>query len=441
MRSLYVLTAYIWCCALIGTPALAEKKLTTNELKPQSKDPSAKNAVSLAMAIAQALQASSRLKASDAQIGASLGGRQQSALLPNPILGIQVENFAGGGRYGGFKNSEITYGITQMIEIGGKRRERIAASDQSIAQSRHEHEAERLDIIRDVSVAYANAVMADDMMFLSREQKNQAQKLLNEVEWRVRASRESLLQKSMAEINVANVSFAFEKAVRERQHALHVLSSLWGGDEHSLVLDKTEHLTPSEPPTENWLVSELSKNPSFKRMQAEKNRRSSLYQLEKANAFPDLHINIGLRDLRANTELAVVAGLSIPIPLFNRNQGNVARARSEMIAAEGHEQTSAIRLQGQGFEALENMINAYRKVEAIKNTILPSAERAFAISHQGYLTSKYSYVEVLNAERTLFDTKVQNAVALNEYYRAQAEIERLTASRLTGGFTQETSHE
>lgn len=390
--------------------------------------PVAAGTLTLKQAIDKAIQSAPRLQSAGAALAASKGEQVQAGMLPNPEIGLEAENFAGKGQYRGFDSAEVTLGVSQTIELGGKRGSRQAAAAQGLALRGFDYEAEKLDLIRDVTIAYAEAVAAQEDLKLAGEQKELAADLLKEVNERVSAAREPLVQRSKTEITAATSRFAHERAEREFTHAQHVLASLWGGHHETYTLDRESFFQVSPPKTEAEVEAALGLNPNLKRWEAEKARSAALLELEKAQSVPDPRISVGVRDYRQNDAQALVAGISIPIPVFNRNQGSIERARQEVVKAEKDAAASTISVQNAAFQANEDMINGYRQAENLKSTILPAAEKAYRLSREGYRQGRFAYLEVLDSQRTLFEARTQYIAALKDYHKARAEIERFTAA-------------
>lgn len=444
MRLPYLLSATILSASLISHPgyaqdnpaadtppaAASESAAPVAVAAPEAKKdaaPYVASGVNLQTAIDRALQNSPRIKSAAASVLATEGVRSQSDAWMNPEIGFQAENFSGDGRYKGIDSAEITYGVTQVIEVGGKRSGRRAVAEQGVALSRHDQVLTRINVVRDATVAYTNAVAAQEMLTLAEEQKETAGGLYQEVGERVDAAREPLIQKSKAQITVSTAKFAHERAERELGHAKHVLSNMWGGHEANFPLDTSDFFVLTPPMAEAEAETKMDKNPAYTRMESNFAKMQAQYELEKSNAIPDPRINVGVRDLRDTGDQAFIAGISIPIPVFNQNSGNIERARQEVSKAESDTQAVRLAMINELHEALETQLNAYRNADNLKKSILPSAEKAFSLSRQGYRTGKFPYLEVLDAQRTLFDVKEQYIAALKEYHIAKAEVDRLTA--------------
>ncbi len=457
MRLSYLLSATILSASLLSLPTYAQDTPATDTppaaaeavAPPADAVPDAKAAptppatfgVNLQTAIDRALQNSPRIKSANAAVLATEGTRSQSDAWRNPEVGVLAENVGGGGRYSGMSSGEITYSVSQTIEVGGKRSGRRAVAEQGVALSRHNQTLTQINVVRDATVAYANAVAAQEMLKLAEEQKETAGGLYREVGERVDAAREPLIQKSKAQITVSTAAFAHERAERELGHAKHVLSNMWGSHDDSFPLDTSDFFVLTPPITEADAEAKMEKNPGYTRMESNFAKMQAQYELEKSNAIPDPSFNAGVRDLRDTGDQAFIVGVSIPIPVFNMNRGNIERARQEVSQAESDKQAVKLAMINELHEALETQLNAYRNADNLKNSILPSAEKAFSLSRQGYRAGKFPYLEVLDAQRTLFDVKEQYIAALKEYHVAKAEVDKLTAGITEPGVTSGVENE
>jgi cobalt-zinc-cadmium efflux system outer membrane protein len=420
------------CAALLFAPAAYGKKTS-----PSASDP---EKLTMEDAIQKTLAASPRLASAEEDVRASEGARMQAGLRPNPEASLQTENFVGSGEYGGVDRSETTLGLSQVIERGGKRMGRMAVAERETAISRFGQAMERLETIRDVAVAYASAAAAQETLKLTAEQKDLANDLFKEAVARVNAAREPLIRKSKAEIAVSAAGFAHERATRELSHAKHALANLWGGHDDRFRIDEKDFFLLTPPMTEAEAEGRMKRHPELGRYRADQGRMEARYALEKMQSVPDLRVHVGLRDFRESGDRAWIAGVSVPIPAFNRNQGNIEKARHEAAKAESDAQAAALAMTARLHEALEAQTNAYRLANLLKTSILPAAEKTFALSRQGYRSGKFPYLEVLDAERTLFEAKERHIVALKEYRLAKAEAEFLTARHAEIEATREEAH-
>lgn len=390
--------------------------------------PAAGDIITLNAAIETALSGSARLKAADSAVLASKGEQLQAGLRPNPEAGVEAENVAGQGPYDGMDSAEITFGVSQQFEIGGKRSARRAAATQGLEIASLEYKATRLDLIRDVTIAYADAVAAQEEVKLAGEQKKLAGEVLESVSKRVSAAAEPLIQKSKAEVALATSGIALNRALRELEITKKTLASFWGREDVLYSLDASDFLAVQPPAPLLDADARLAASPEIARLDAMAARARALLDLERANAIPDPTLSAGVREFRETRDQAFMLGVSLPIPVWNRNQGNIAKALHEANMSGHDKQAMLLEMNNALTRATQEMQSAYSEAENLKGVILPAAEKAFALSRQGYQAGRFPYLEVLDAQRTLFEARSQRNAALKNYHTRRAEVERLTAA-------------
>ena len=128
---------------------------------------------------------------------------------------------------------------------------------------------------------------------------------------------------------------------------------------------------------------------------------------------------------------AFVAGVSLPIPVFNANRGNIEKARNDIARVEQENKDKTLLLSASLTQVRQQMDNAYLRAQTLKKEVLPSAQQAFKLAREGYGLGRFAYLEVLDAQRSLFVVKQQHITALKDYHIAKAQLERLTAVHLS----------
>lgn len=438
-----------YICVLCATAVL---NVTGGALPSIAKEPKAKvptyeesaqnlEIITLSNAIDKSLQASPRLQSAKAGLGAAKGAEQQAGYWANPEISVEAENIAGQKQYEGFESAEVTYGVSQQIEIGGKRSARKNIANKGYTLAELELESTRLNLIRNVMVAYADSVAAQEQVKLAREQKKLAAEVLESVKQRVDAAADPLYQKSKADVAYSTSLIALDKAEREYNVAKSKLSALWGEENTFFNLNSTDFFEISAPDELESINESLKNNPDYLRGDAEFDRSKAELNLEKANAIPDPKINVGVRDFRDGGDQAFVVGVSLPIPVLNRNQGNIAKVQHEMARTSANRQAERIDLATSLNSNWQELQNAYKQAKSLKSSIIPSAEKAFTLARQGYRAGKFPYLEVLDAQRTLSETREQYITTLKQYHSNRAEVERLTAKYMANNTKQGANHE
>lgn len=383
--------------------------------------------LSLDEAIGMALGNSPRIQGVDAGILAAKGERRQASAFPNPSLGMDVENIGGTGSYNGADSAEITIGASQLVELGGKRSARMAIADAGQDIAAYDQTTTQLDLIRDVKVAFTNAVAAQEQVIIAEQQVGLANDVLNTVTKRVDAAAEPVIQKNKARVSLSNAQIAYEKAKREKTATAKNLFNLWGATPSDIPLAKEQFYTIAKPKANTQIEDVLIGSVDHKRQIAAVNQAKSVIDLEKANAVPDPSFNVGVRELRQNNDQAFVVGFSVPLPVFNINGGNIAKARAEAVRADADRRDLLLDKRDKFNDYTQQLESSYVAASAIKNEVLPQAEEAFSQAKRGYNAGKFAYLEVLDAQRTLVETKQSYIESLQQYQIGKVELERLTA--------------
>jgi cobalt-zinc-cadmium efflux system outer membrane protein len=396
-------------------------------------------AVKLEQAIIAALKKSPVLGASLARVEAATASRSQAGALPNPTLSIEADNIY--GDYDGLDDAEITYGVSQMVELPGKRGSRIRLADAAATKSHYANDATRLDLIRDVTIAYTEMAIAQEDVTLLGEEYDLASEVRNSVAAKVEAGKEPPIQKNKSEIALSTSQIALERAHRTLYAKKQTLYALMGGHagDFSVDLESLPAITPPQP-LESYRTR-LLQTPDAQSLNADIHQAQAELSLERANAMPDPTFNVGLKDMREDNTQALVAGVSFPLPVFNINRAGVARAGHELNAAKLDQHSTQLLLDTTLTAAYSALSNAYNEALTLEDSVLPGAEEAFHFAREGYEAGKFDYLEVLDAQRTLFDARRQFNTAILDYHRERAVIERMTAAHAEQHPAKESHHD
>jgi outer membrane protein, heavy metal efflux system len=175
------------------------------------------------------------------------------------------------------------------------------------------------------------------------------------------------------------------------------------------------------------LVGRLARNPRVARFAAERGRRSAMLAGEHAATIPDVRLRGGVRQQEATDSTGFVAGFSVPLPLFNRNQGAIRAAREILAKTDADEAAALASVRNELTNAYQALLAARTSLELLRSTVLPGAREAMTGVNEGFQLGRYSYLEVLDAQRTLNSAQSQFLGALANYHKALAAIEAITA--------------
>lgn len=376
-------------------------------------------------AIAAALRRSPDLGAAEAGVAASRGNLTQAGLLPNPALGATAENIAGSGAYRGTRAAETTYELAQRVEVGGQRGARIGVARTEIALAGRDLAATRLDLVRAARQAYAEAIATRRAARITADGVRLAEEVLRIARERVDAGREPLLQQRRAEVSLSTAAIARSRAEREAEVARRALAVLLAASE--VELGPSDRWFDDIGPTpSSRMPTDPAANPDFARWQDEIARSNAALALERRRAIPDLTVGAGVRRFSDTNDTAMVLNLSVPLPVFDRNQGNIARAGAELARTQRIAELNQRALGAALTDAGQRLETAWREADSLRRVVVPGAEQAFGFAREGYAAGKFSFLEVLDAQRTLFEARAQLNATLREVHLRRAEADRLS---------------
>lgn len=383
--------------------------------------------LTLEQAVNQALQTSPVLAASGSRSNAASAAMSGAGALPNPEISIEAENIFGDGPYEGTDAGEVTYGISQLIELSGKRSGRVQIAEAEKKRMNYSYDSKRLDLIRDVSIAYAEIIAAERELTILTDEHELVTSVRDSVSAKVTAGKVPPIQKNKAEIELSASDIALDRMKRLLVAKQSALTTLMGETARDVQVSASSLPALAEPEALEVYKSRVFDGPDLQGLEADIEQARSQVSFEKANAIPDPTLAVGIRQFREDDNQAIVAGVSFPFPVFNLNRAGIERAGHEVSAARLEHQSAQLSIENQLVEVYGDLINGYRTVKALETTVLPGAEEAFSVAREGYNAGKFEYLEVLDAQRTLFEARKEHNSALLDYYRQKAILDRLTA--------------
>ncbi|NQE65326.1 MULTISPECIES: TolC family protein [unclassified Caulobacter] len=378
--------------------------------------------LTLSAATARAQSQSPLVTAAEATVRAAEGRARQAGLIPNPEAGLQTENVAGSGQYSGFGVAETTATISQRLELGGKRRTRVAAATAEVDAARIGFIIAKADLTRDVSVRYAQAIAAEDRLILARETAERAQGLSRVAGTLVEAGREPPLRAMRAEAASREAAAAVVTAEADAAAARRALATLWGEADDAVELTREAPIAEPAPG-----LIDPAETLDVRLARAERETARAVIDRERAIGRPDVTVQAGVRRFEQTGDSALIVGFTAPIPISNRNQGTVAAARADATAAEARERlalANSVRAVRDG-EASLRAANA--RLEALETKIVPQAQTAVDLARSGFEAGKFSLLDVLDAQTALTTARTDLIAARLERAQALAALERAAA--------------
>lgn len=392
-----------------GAALFVDRQMRSSDI---STDP-----LTLEQAISMTLLTSPELRSAIQGLLITESAREQAGLVPNPELSMLREGMSAANR-------TDTVQISQALETGGKRGARIRLADRDHALAQAEVGVTRAELRAGVTAAYLEALTAQEHVTLAQESLSLASKAANAAGRRVAAGKISPLEHTRSSVAEAGARLELSQALSDAVLARRRLAAFWGStqlDERSLV---TPDINLAAIPALSALQARLDISPQMQRARMQIAREEAQVRLARADGIPDLTLTVGnKKESQSNTSQTIV-GLSIPLPLFNRNQGNLLAALRRVDKAKTDAEVEYLKATQALAETHQRTLVLQEQLESMRKEILPAAQRAFDAAVTGFELGKFGFIDVLDAQRTLFQSRAQYLSTLSARYRALAELER-----------------
>lgn len=382
--------------------------------------------VTMQKAVLLALSKNFKLMASSQEVGARDAAVLQKRLLPNPKLAVEVENILGDNQFRDYEQAETTIWLSQRVELGGKRSKRTLVATLGRDLAEWDYTAKKQDTVTETTKAFIDVLAAQELVRLTEEIVRLARQSFETAAARVEAGKASPIDETKASAALSMTQIEHRRSQRFLNVTRKRLAAMWG---NSIPLfTRAEGRLEEEISLASYddLVRRVSANPDIARWSTTIKQRGAALQLEKAGRIPDPVFAVGVRQFNVSDDTAYVAGMTIPLPLFNRNQGSVREAVNRLAKAEEEQKDAVVRTRTALSETYEMLSNALHEASTLKSDVLPALQGAFSAIQEGYRYGKFGYLDVLDAQRTLFKSKIRHVEALAAYRKAAADMERLT---------------
>lgn len=374
--------------------------------------------ITLEEAIAMALEAAPLLKANEAEIAAARASRVQAGVKPNPSVTVEAENFVGTGPYNVLGQAEISGMYSQPIERGGKRDARISLAERDIGVAQASGQVTRLDLAAAVERAFIDIQIADAVLKIAEYRLDTERGIEREALRRVRGYKDPLFVETRAAARVAQAQIDVDQAEAKARATRNALASFWAGSGDSLEV--AGEFLP-------YLPTELRLAPADLALaEAETARAGAVVAVEQSKRVQDYTVSGGARFLRGTNDVALVAGFTIPLGRFDKNQGNIERAHAERLRAELTAEANRLERLRRLASLRADADAARTRADAIMAEVYPRTTKTLAQVREGYNRGGFTFRDVQDAADAILAVQDQWLAAMIQYRDTQTEIDRLT---------------
>jgi cobalt-zinc-cadmium efflux system outer membrane protein len=382
--------------------------------------------LNLDQAVSRALAGNPELALAGHRHAAAVGRVTQAGLRPNPSLTLEMENLLGTGTYEGVDLAETTLSVAWVLERG-KRSRRVAAAEAGLASVDVEGEIQRLEVAAASTEAFLKVLLDQQRLRQTGEAVRLAEEAVKAVQARVRAGRSPAADLARAEADRAWLALAQEDVQHELLVSRRMLAATWG----SLEADFTRAVGDlyALPPVDAFeaLLARLEESPWINQYLTEQRLRDAEVALADAESKQSWQVQAGVRYFSLSDDAALVAAISLPLAVSQRNQGRRMEARAQAAMTTERRVATRVRIEATLFRLHEQLVYNVHRFEAIRDDVLPRTRTVLADARRAYEQGRYGYSDLRQAQIRKLEAE---AALLREAY--DAHVNRTGIERLTG---------
>ena len=421
-KGLLIALAWVFSChSSIATEVSASGSAVLASQEP---------ALSWQDAITRTLAENPSLKALGYQLSAQAGRVQQAGLKPNPELALSLEDALGSGDFKGMDKTETSVTISWVLE-GSVRNQRVKAAEARTSVLEVEQDIQRIDAAATTARIYITALALQTRLEQTDEATTLARNVLKVIDARVKAGKAPSAEAARAKVDLSRRLLAHEDVEHEFAVALRQLSAQWGAKEVGFAQVRGNIFTLPEATPYSELQRKLNENPRLDYFVTSERWEESQLALAKAQTQAQWRVSAGVKHLSATNDQALLAGLSVPLNVFDRQQGRMAEARANMELNRAEGEAERVRLDAAIFGLHQELLHSLHIIKSYRKDILPSLESALDDTRRAYDLGRYSYLEWQAVQREFLEAKSTLVEACVAAHLKAIEIERLTGVALT----------
>jgi cobalt-zinc-cadmium efflux system outer membrane protein len=386
--------------------------------------------INLRDAFEAVMQSNPRLRSFQFREDALRGSRESADLNPPLRANGGIEEFLGTGNLQDFSVTELNIGLSQVIELGGKRQARLGVANQRIDLLEAEQRVVELDLLGETIQRFLDVASAQQLVELQQRATEIANQTIELLEPLVAAGRSPQLEQDRAEAARIRAEAAEARAVALFDSARIRLSSMWAISEPQFDAVDANLLTVGNPGSLQTLLSNLASNPNVAIYASEERLREA--ELQQANTLKQSNVewSAGVRHLRELNDTAFTLGVSMPLFAESRAQGQIREARANLQEVEARRAVTLNRLRGEITSLYQRLNQTISEVNLLQSEVLPRLESVQEQSRVAYENGTYSYLELISAQQEYLDAELALINSATTAHKLRAEIERLSGEPL-----------
>jgi cobalt-zinc-cadmium efflux system outer membrane protein len=367
--------------------------------------------------------------ASQAALRAQAGRAAAAGLTPQSSVDFLIEDAGGTGERDGYSSAQTTLSLSHQVELGGKREARIALAGAEGSLLRTEQDVVRLDVAAEVARRFVQTLLAQAQIEIAGDALDGARRTQAAVTKRVGNALAPAAEAARADVALERAKLELEHAHHELAAARRHLAAAMGEREVNFGPSVGALLEFGNTLPFDELVTRIESSPDFVRFTDAARVRDAEIRLAELRARPDVRTQFGVRQY-GDDDVALMAGVSVPIGSRRRAWSGIAIARAERERVDAEQDVALLTARAQLFDQYQELGHARREFHVLHETIVPRLADALQKSQYAYERGRYSYLEWSQVQGELVAARRQLYEAAARFHTLLIEIERMSGERV-----------
>lgn len=390
----------------------------------------AQGSITLDWALQQTLSHNAELATYPYRLRQAEALAEQAGVRPNPELNLSIENAYGSGEYSSLDAAEISLTLSQTIELGGKRQQRLQYAGAEILQQEAEYQLTRLDVLAETSRRYYQLLALQAKLKVNTQRQLEEANALKSIEQRARAG--AIGQADVAKMALRQARTQDDGRLLQNGQSLAKLrlAAMWQGDGNFTKANGDLSQLPSIP-NRAQVATAVEQSPNLLNQLALQRLSDANLNLAQAEGRSDINIGLGLRQFEATDDQALLLDFSMPLAFSNPNRGRIKAAQAEVELNSSQQLVLRRQLQLSLLEVRQQLVGSQQQAQRLQQTLLPLAQMLLSETRIGYRQGRYSVLQWVDAQAELFSVEAQLIEVQQQAFEQLLELERITGTSMT----------
>ncbi|MCA9022737.1 MAG: TolC family protein, partial [Planctomycetaceae bacterium] len=346
------------------------------------------------------------------------GYRTQVTTRPNPMIGYQGQQLADRGTDQHLAFVEREFVTANKLELNNR------VLNATLSAQLQELEAQRFRVRTDIQIRFYQALAMQKQLELISEFLEVAEKGADFAQQRLEAGEGTRVDVLQSKILYSEVQLTQRQTKAKLAAVWREIAAISGIPE--MEYTQLHGTLPSNTGTQDWDVLATKMVVSSPEYSAAHDRISRAYaalERQEVQAIPNITAQLGAGvDYGTNSGMLNLQ-VGVPIPVSNKNYGNIDAAQAEICRAQMELQRIKNDIEARLAVVSKEYDTATAAIDVYSNNILPSAMESLDLANQAYKAGEVGFVQILIARKTFFDTNLQFVNAQSQLAAAQAKID------------------